>query len=70
MAQEAMLTITPEIEALAQVCCENSNIPSELYRKYDVMRGLRDINGVGVLAGLTNISSIISSKVENGISTL
>ncbi|MDO4669558.1 MAG: citrate/2-methylcitrate synthase [Butyricicoccus pullicaecorum] len=67
MAQEAMLTITPEIEALAQVCCENSNIPSELYRKYDVMRGLRDINGVGVLAGLTNISSIISSKVENGI---
>lgn len=67
MAQEAMLTITPEIEALAQVCRDYTNIPAELYRQYHVMRGLRDINGVGVLAGLTNISSIISGKEENGI---
>ena len=36
------------------------------YRKYDVKRGLRDINGQGVLAGLTNISDIISRKEIGG----
>ena len=37
-----------------------------LYAKYDVKRGLRDINGKGVLAGLTQISNIVSSKEEDG----
>ena len=37
-----------------------------LYGKYDVKRGLRDINGKGVLAGLTQISNIVSSKEEDG----
>lgn len=67
MAQEGMLAVTPEIEALADVCRVNSNISAELYRKYDVKRGLRDINGVGVLAGLTNISSIVSSREIDGV---
>ena len=67
MAQEGMLMVTPEIEMLADVCREHTNIPAELYRQYDVKRGLRDLDGVGVLAGLTNISSIISSKDENGV---
>ena len=62
-----MLTVTPEIESLAAVCREHTNIPAELYKEYDVKRGLRDINGVGVLAGLTNISSVISSKVVDGV---
>ena len=67
MPQEGMLTVTPEIESLAAVCREHTNIPAELYKEYDVNRGLRDINGVGVLAGLTNISSVISSKVVDGV---
>ena len=67
MPQEGMLTVTPEIESLAAVCREHTNIPAELYKEYDVKRGLRDINGVGVLAGLTNISSVISSKVVDGV---
>lgn len=37
-----------------------------LYGKYDVKRGLRDINGKGVLAGLTQISNIVSSKIVDG----
>lgn len=44
----------------------NSRIDPALYRKYDVKRGLRDINGQGVLAGLTNISDIISRREIGG----
>ena len=58
--------ITPEIEALAQKCEENNAIDKELYTKYEVKRGLRDLNGKGVLAGLTNISDVCASKVVNG----
>ena len=35
-------------------------IPPEFYEEFDVKRGLRDLNGKGVLAGLTNISNIIA----------
>lgn len=38
----------------------------ELYAKYDVKRGLRDINGKGVVAGLTNISEIKASEIVDG----
>ena len=31
---------------------------SSLYTKYEVKRGLRDINGKGVLAGLTQIGEV------------
>ncbi len=58
--------ITPEVVEFADLCKKNSNIDPELYTKYDVKRGLRDINGKGVLAGLTEISEIVSSKVVDG----
>ena len=51
------LKVTPEMESLTQVCVENSKMDPSLYGKYDVKRGLRDVNGKGVLAGLTQISS-------------
>ena len=38
-------------------------INQELYSKYEVKRGLRDINGKGVLAGLTEISEVRSYTV-------
>ena len=47
--------ITPQIEQLAEMCTSQM-IPTELYTEYKVNRGLRDLNGNGVLAGLTNIS--------------
>lgn len=50
--------ITPEIKKLADASMEGYKIDPELYTKYDVKRGLRDINGNGVVAGLTNISTI------------
>ena len=61
-----ILQVTPRVEALAALCRSNSRIDPALYRKYDVKRGLRDINGQGVLAGLTNISDIISRKEIGG----
>lgn len=39
---------------------QNSIIPLTCYEAYDVKKGLRDVNGKGVLAGLTNISAIHS----------
>ncbi|NBK98574.1 MAG: citrate/2-methylcitrate synthase [Erysipelotrichia bacterium] len=58
--------ITPEINVLTELCLKNSSIDPELYPKYDVKRGLRDVNGKGVLTGLTEISEIISSKNVDG----
>lgn len=58
--------ITPEIKNLSNICLKNSCIEPSLYSKYDVKRGLRDINGKGVLTGLTEISEIKSSKLVNG----
>ena len=50
--------ITPEIENLARQVLRNSGIDPEDYVTYDVKRGLRDLNGKGVLAGLTEVSDI------------
>ncbi len=57
--------ITPQIKDLAALCENNGKIDPELYSKYEVKRGLRDINGKGVLAGLTEISEIVSYTVED-----
>ncbi len=57
---------TPKIEELAELCCKNNAIDKELYTKYEVKRGLRDLNGKGVLAGLTNISDVCAKKIVNG----
>ncbi len=57
--------ITPEIRRLAELCAQNNAIDPELYTRYDVKRGLRDLNGKGVLTGLTEISEVIPQG-ENG----
>lgn len=58
--------ITPEIVRLANMSERADIIDSELFTKYDVKRGLRDLNGKGVLAGLTNISDVRASKMVDG----
>ncbi len=57
---------TPQIVGLTEECVKNSTIDVSLYREYDVKRGLRDINGAGVLAGLTQISNIVAFRYEDG----
>ena len=49
-----------------KICEKNDYIAPRLYDEYGVNRGLRDDRGVGVLTGLTNISKIVSSKVQDG----
>ena len=58
--------ITPELKALASRAEVCARIDSDLYARYDVKRGLRDLNGKGVLVGLTEISEVCSTKMENG----
>ena len=53
-------------ERLAPVATESCAIDPALYEEYGVKRGLRDKSGKGVLAGLTNISDIVSSKTVGG----
>lgn len=55
-----------EIARLSKLCEQCSAIDPNLYTKYEVKRGLRDLSGKGVLAGLTEISDIISFAVVNG----
>ena len=58
--------ITPQITKLAEKSLEGYKIAPELYAQYDVKRGLRDLNGNGVVAGLTNISTIKVLEGEDG----
>ena len=58
--------ITPEILHLSRLSEQAGTISSDLYTKYDVKRGLRDLNGKGVLAGLTNISDVRATKMVDG----
>lgn len=62
----ALFEVTPEIEHFARLCEKNNEIDKDLYTKYEVKRGLRDVNGKGVLAGLTNISDVCATKIVDG----
>lgn len=66
MSAKRLFEITPEIQHFAELCEKNNAIDKELYSQYEVKRGLRDVNGKGVLAGLTNISDVCATKVVNG----
>ena len=63
---KVLFDITPKIKELADLTEKNNAIDKELYSKLDVKRGLRDLNGKGVLAGLTNISDVCATKVVDG----
>ncbi len=62
-------SVTPELEKLAALCEQHDKINPALYTKYEVKRGLRDLDGKGVLTGLTEISTINSSRMIDGVST-
>ncbi len=66
MQQNIYSAVTPEIIQLAKYCEQADIIETELFTKYDVKRGLRDLNGKGVLAGLTRISDVRASKMVDG----
>lgn len=47
-----------DLNQMAEVCRKEDYLDASLYKKHNVKRGLRDLDGKGVLAGLTNISTI------------
>jgi citrate synthase len=65
--KKELTQITPELLSYVEKCSKTTTIDPKLYIKYDVKRGLRDLNGKGVVAGLTEISEIQSfEKTEDG----
>ena len=64
--KNAYSEITEDIIKLTNISKKRCSIDAELYSKYDVKRGLRDLNGKGVLTGLTEISEIQSFAMEDG----
>lgn len=53
-------------EQMLAACLKNDSISPRLYEEYGVNLGLRDERGNGVLTGLTNVSKITSSRIEDG----
>ncbi|MGI6141924.1 MAG: citrate/2-methylcitrate synthase [Caldicoprobacterales bacterium] len=70
MAKTRYSDITPEILELSELCFKNGPLEPALFEKYDVKRGLRDLKGKGVLTGLTEISEIVSSTVNEAGETV
>lgn len=66
MTTNRFCEITPRLQQLAEQSRRCAMLKPDLYTQYDVKRGLRDINGKGVLVGLTEISEVCSSKEING----
>lgn len=64
--QDDFFEITPEIANLTQLCIHRDTIDPSLYVEYDVKRGLRDVNGEGVLCGLSEISEVKAKKMVGG----
>lgn len=65
MENKSYYEVTEDILKLASLCTQNGAINPELYGKYEVKRGLRDVSGKGVLAGLTEISEIVAYIIED-----
>lgn len=66
MVERNFSEITPEIKKLDKICENNSRIDPKFYSKYKVFRGLRDLDGKGVLTGLTEISEVYAKKEVDG----
>ncbi len=54
------------LKTLSEDILKSVIIDNELYVKYDVKRGLRELSGKGVLAGLTEISEVRGTETKNG----
>ena len=63
MTEKELLKYAKDGEKLCRGC---DVVDENLYSEFGVKRGLRDINGHGVLTGVTNISKIISSEIVDG----
>ncbi|MBQ1415092.1 MAG: citrate synthase, partial [Lachnospiraceae bacterium] len=63
---DRIFEITPQIRKYTELARVNDTIAPELYTEHQVMRGLRDLNGTGVVTGLTSISEVYAKEVIDG----
>lgn len=54
------------IKKMEKLALQNDPINPDLYKKYDVKRGLRNANGTGVLVGLTRIGDVVGYEIKDG----
>ncbi len=54
------------LKRLEKLAVHNDPINPDLYKKYDVKRGLRNANGTGVLVGLTRIGDVVGYELKDG----
>ena len=54
------------LKRLEKLAVHNDPINQELYKTYDVKRGLRNANGTGVLVGLTRIGDVVGYEIKDG----
>ncbi len=66
MGERDYSAITPQIENYTKLCYEDCIIEPSMYIEHNVFRGLRDLNGKGVLTGLTEISEVKSKNLVDG----
>lgn len=59
--------ISNELKKLTGILQSLPKFSEETYRQNNVKRGLRDIDGTGVVAGLTDISDVIAKKTIDGV---
>ena len=57
------LSLLKKLEKMAVL---NDPINPDLYKKFDVKRGLRNANGTGVLVGLTRIGDVVGYEIKDG----
>lgn len=58
MKKETYDMLAPYINKMAELSSQNNTIVASMYNEHNVNRGLRDLNGNGVVTGLTEISNI------------
>lgn len=61
--------IEKEAKLFTELCAHNDAIDPNLFDEFGVKRGLRDKDGNGVLAGITNISRIDAFEMRDGVKT-
>ncbi|MBR1817044.1 MAG: citrate/2-methylcitrate synthase [Lachnospiraceae bacterium] len=67
MTNSELVYFNKILDEYVEICNESGKIDVDLYKKYNVKRGLRDADGRGVLTGLTEISDVVGFKGEERI---
>lgn len=66
MDRMEQLKSTDRLRRMCEEFCETSVIDNSLYNKFGVKRGLRNADGSGVLAGITNVCCVHGYVISEG----